>query len=54
MTERHSPLRRPLPGGIAPWHLIESTHERVVAGHAVEATTIDTYGSVSSAEPEGH
>jgi hypothetical protein len=52
MTERHPPLRaltsRKSPSGIRP-----RARRKVGAGCAVEAIAIETYGVISSGEPEG-
>ena len=53
MTMRHSPPRaltsRKSPSGIRP-----RARRKVGAGCAIEATAIETYGLISSGEPEGH
>jgi hypothetical protein len=54
MTERHPPLRDPHLEEVAEWHPIEGSPEKVGAGCAIEATTIETYGFISSGEPEGY
>ena len=54
MTERHPPLRTFHPQQLGAWHPTESSPEKVGAGCAVEATAIDTYGFISSGEPEGN
>ena len=53
MSEPHSPLQaltsRKLPSGIRP-----RARRKMSAGCAVEVITIETYGYISSGEPEGH
>ena len=53
MIERHPALRaltsRKSPNGTRP-----RVRRKVGAECAVEATTIETYGFISSGEPEGH
>ena len=53
MIERHPPLRaltsRKSPSGIR-----SKARREVGAGYAVAAATIETYGLISSSEPEGH
>ena len=53
MTERHPPLRTSHLEQLPAWHPIETSPEKVGAGCAVAATTIETYGFISSGEPEG-
>ena len=53
MTERHPPLRDPHFEEVATWHPIEGSLEKVGAGCAAAATTIETYGFISSGEAEG-
>ena len=54
MTERHPPLQDPHRAEVAERHPAEGSPEKVGAQCAVEATTIETYGFISSGEPEGN
>ncbi len=53
MTERHAPSRHRRLKEVAEWHPIQGSPEKVRTGGAVSATIVETYGFVSSGEPEG-
>jgi hypothetical protein len=53
MSDGHSRQDSRL-GEVAHWHPTEGSPEQVGAGCAIEATTIETYGFLSSSRPEAN
>ena len=53
MTERYPPSRHRRLEEVAEWHPIQGSPEKAGSGCAVSATIVETYGFISSGEPEG-